>query len=56
MTNARDIMTADATCIGANETVLEAAQKMAQLKFGAHCRSAAPTKDSRAFSPTATSS
>ncbi|WP_392895579.1 CBS domain-containing protein [Streptomyces sp. LN699] len=34
MTKARDIMTADATCIGANETVLEAAKKMAELKVG----------------------
>ncbi|MEU4732159.1 MULTISPECIES: CBS domain-containing protein [unclassified Streptomyces] len=34
MTKARDIMTADVTCIGANETVLEAAKKMAQLKVG----------------------
>ncbi|WP_189966221.1 CBS domain-containing protein [Streptomyces avidinii] len=34
MTKARDIMTADATCIGANETVLEAAKKMARLKVG----------------------
>ncbi|MGW7312529.1 CBS domain-containing protein [Streptomyces sp. NPDC054865] len=35
MQKARDIMTADATCIGANETVLEAAKKMAELKVGA---------------------
>ncbi|WP_030723257.1 CBS domain-containing protein [Streptomyces sp. NRRL F-2580] len=34
MTKARDIMTADATCVGAEETVLEAAKKMAQLKVG----------------------
>ncbi|MCY0962911.1 CBS domain-containing protein [Streptomyces sp. H27-H5] len=34
MTRARDIMTADATCIGAEETVLEAAKKMAELKVG----------------------
>ncbi|MFK0181640.1 CBS domain-containing protein [Streptomyces xanthochromogenes] len=34
MTKARDIMTPDATCIGAHDTVLEAAQKMAQLKVG----------------------
>ncbi|MER6390482.1 CBS domain-containing protein [Streptomyces sp. NPDC001523] len=34
MTKARDIMTAVATCIGANETVLEAAKKMAELKVG----------------------
>ncbi|THA73342.1 CBS domain-containing protein, partial [Streptomyces sp. A0592] len=31
MAKARDIMTADATCIGANETVLDAAEKMARL-------------------------
>ncbi|MFD7262221.1 CBS domain-containing protein [Streptomyces sp. NPDC059874] len=35
MTTAREIMTADATCIGAQETVLEAAKKMTQLKVGA---------------------
>ncbi|MER7122451.1 CBS domain-containing protein [Streptomyces goshikiensis] len=35
MTKAREIMTADATCIGANETVLEAAKKMTQLGVGA---------------------
>ncbi|MFF1414469.1 CBS domain-containing protein [Streptomyces sp. NPDC058289] len=34
MTKARDIMTADATCIGAQETVLEAAKKMTQLGVG----------------------
>ncbi|KOU57455.1 histidine kinase [Streptomyces sp. WM4235] len=34
MTKARDIVTADATCIGAEETVLEAAKKMAELKVG----------------------
>ncbi|MFJ6797334.1 CBS domain-containing protein [Streptomyces sp. NPDC091268] len=34
MTKARDIMTADATCIGAEETVLEAAKKMTQLGVG----------------------
>ncbi|CAM5262845.1 CBS domain-containing protein [Streptomyces avidinii] len=34
MTKARDIMTADATCIGAQETVLDAAKKMAELKVG----------------------
>ncbi|WP_240802119.1 CBS domain-containing protein [Streptomyces sp. A1136] len=35
MTTAREIMTADATCIGANETVLEAAKKMTELGVGA---------------------
>ncbi|WP_030774051.1 CBS domain-containing protein [Streptomyces sp. NRRL F-2664] len=35
MTTAREIMTADATCIGAQETVLEAAKRMTQLKVGA---------------------
>ncbi|MFF8264625.1 CBS domain-containing protein [Streptomyces virginiae] len=35
MTTAREIMTADATCIGAQETVLEAAKKMTRLKVGA---------------------
>ncbi|MFJ3204695.1 CBS domain-containing protein [Streptomyces sp. NPDC086989] len=35
MTKAREIMTADATCIGAQETVLEAAKKMTQLGVGA---------------------
>ncbi|MFJ9598238.1 CBS domain-containing protein [Streptomyces virginiae] len=35
MTTAREIMTADATCIGAQETVLEAARKMTRLGVGA---------------------
>ncbi|MFE5620995.1 CBS domain-containing protein [Streptomyces virginiae] len=35
MTTAREIMTADATCIGAQETVLEAAKRMTRLKVGA---------------------
>ncbi|MFD7261696.1 CBS domain-containing protein [Streptomyces sp. NPDC059874] len=35
MTTAREIMTPDATCIGAQETVLEAAKKMTQLGVGA---------------------
>ncbi|MEV8535503.1 CBS domain-containing protein [Streptomyces sp. NPDC051211] len=35
MTKARDIMTPDATCIGAQETVLEAARKMKELGVGA---------------------
>ncbi|MFJ3963228.1 CBS domain-containing protein [Streptomyces sp. NPDC090036] len=35
MTTAREIMTPDATCIGANETVLEAAKKMTELGVGA---------------------
>jgi CBS domain-containing protein/hemerythrin superfamily protein len=34
MTTARDIMTTDATCIGANESLLTAAQRMAQLDVG----------------------
>jgi len=32
---ARDIMTPDATCIGENETVLDAAKKLAELDVGA---------------------
>ena len=32
---ARDIMTADCTCIGENETVLDAAKKLAELDVGA---------------------
>lgn len=35
MTTARDIMTADAECIGANESALLAAHKMADLGVGA---------------------
>ncbi|MFJ8077096.1 CBS domain-containing protein [Streptomyces sp. NPDC096176] len=35
MTTAREIMTPDATCIGANETALEAAKKMTELGVGA---------------------
>ncbi|WP_030294794.1 CBS domain-containing protein [Streptomyces katrae] len=35
MTTAREIMTPDATCIGAQETVLEAAKKMASHGVGA---------------------
>ncbi|MFF3699208.1 CBS domain-containing protein [Streptomyces sp. NPDC002221] len=35
MTTARDIMTADTECIGAEETVLLAAQKMTELGAGA---------------------
>ncbi|MFD3330671.1 CBS domain-containing protein [Streptomyces sp. NPDC058701] len=35
MTTARDIMTEDAECIGAQETVLEAAKKMTQMGVGA---------------------
>ncbi|WP_392674380.1 CBS domain-containing protein [Streptomyces sp. LN785] len=35
MTTARDIMTPDAVCIGANESVLLAAHKMAELGVGA---------------------
>ena len=34
MTTARDIMTADVTCVGENETVLDAARKMADLGVG----------------------
>lgn len=34
MTTARDIMTPDVTCVGEAETVLDAAQKMAQLGVG----------------------
>ncbi|CAL9343749.1 Hypoxic response protein 1 [Streptomyces sp. enrichment culture] len=35
MTTAREIMTPDATCIGAEESVLEAARKMTELGVGA---------------------
>ncbi|MFD8415214.1 CBS domain-containing protein [Streptomyces sp. NPDC059650] len=35
MTTARDIMTPDATCIGANDTIMEAAKKMTDLGVGA---------------------
>ncbi|MER5359973.1 CBS domain-containing protein [Streptomyces sp. NPDC002785] len=35
MTTAREIMTPDAECIGANESVLHAAHKMAELGIGA---------------------
>ncbi|MFD3679188.1 CBS domain-containing protein [Streptomyces sp. NPDC058613] len=35
MTTARDIMTEDAECIGAQETVFEAAQKMTRMGVGA---------------------
>lgn len=35
MTTAREIMTADATCVGAEESVLEAARKMTELGVGA---------------------
>jgi CBS domain-containing protein len=35
MTSAREIMTPDATCVGAEETVLDAATKMADLGVGA---------------------
>ena len=34
MTTAREIMTADATCVGENETVAAAARKMAELGVG----------------------
>ncbi|GIF64073.1 signal transduction protein [Asanoa ishikariensis] len=34
MTTARDIMTPDATCVGAEETVAAAARKMAELNVG----------------------
>ncbi|MEU2262206.1 CBS domain-containing protein [Streptomyces sp. NPDC019645] len=35
MTTAREIMTPDATCIGANESVLDAAKRMTDLGVGA---------------------
>lgn len=35
MTTARDIMTSDATCAGADETLVEAARKMRDLDVGA---------------------
>ncbi|MEU3609559.1 CBS domain-containing protein [Streptomyces sp. NPDC035033] len=35
MTTAREIMTADVECIGANETVLDAARKLTELGVGA---------------------
>lgn len=34
MTTARDIMTPDATCVGENQTLAEAARKMAELGVG----------------------
>jgi CBS domain-containing protein len=34
MTTAREIMTADATCVGESETVADAARKMAELQVG----------------------
>ena len=33
-TTARDIMTSDATCVGENDTVLDAAKKLAELGVG----------------------
>ena len=35
MTTAREIMTADATCVRSSETVLDAARRMAELSVGA---------------------
>jgi CBS domain-containing protein len=35
MTTARDVMTGDATCIGAQETLVDAARKMSELDVGA---------------------
>ena len=35
MPNARDIMTADVTCVGENESLADAARKMADLDVGA---------------------
>jgi CBS domain-containing protein len=35
MSTARDIMSADATCVGAQETVQDAARKLAELGVGA---------------------
>ena len=32
---ARDVMTADAECVGENETILDAAKKLAELDVGA---------------------
>ena len=34
MPNARDIMTADVTCVGENESLADAARKMADLDVG----------------------
>jgi CBS domain-containing protein len=34
MTTAREIMTPDATCVGENETLADAARKMAELNVG----------------------
>ena len=48
MPTAREIMTADATCIGERETLADAAQKMAQLDV-APCRSAGRTTGSRGW-------
>lgn len=35
MTSVREIMTEDATCVGENDTIVEAAQKMRDLEVGA---------------------
>ena len=35
MTTAREIMTGDATCVSSDETLVEAARKMADLQVGA---------------------
>ena len=35
MTTARDVVTGDATCIGAQETLVDAARKMSELDVGA---------------------
>jgi CBS domain-containing protein len=50
---AREVMTGGAECVGENETVVEAAKKMAELDVGAlpicgeDCRSAEKTTGSR---------
>lgn len=53
MTKARDLMTADATCIGAEETVLGAAKKMTQLGVGS-LPICGRMRNSRVWSPTGT--
>jgi CBS domain-containing protein len=35
MTSVREIMTADATCVGENDSIVEAARKMRELEVGA---------------------
>lgn len=48
MATAREIMTADAECVGDHESILDAARKMTSLG-SERCPSAAATRGSRAF-------